>query len=227
MSRSLWPPYRHLLSRPKWPRSPSCCPRAPTSSAHALSRIERQTAQSVTRLGRCSGSVLAPLGGSTGRISCEDNPWDASSSLPFRSSPSYMVGHRKPGFERQDAHSRILRSRRSPATCATRDLRLAQRSGAHSPRLPGVEAGRRHRSTCAPSGGVVRPRWVVRFARLVDRRGRALGRAAAGAACGGISCLTWLPPTVSDGRPSWMRQRCWPSAGRARKIAWWSGGGRP
>jgi hypothetical protein len=57
------------------------------------------------------------------------------------------------------------------------DLRLAQRSGAYSPRLPGV--ARWVLATArliAPSGGVVRPGGMVRFARLIHRRGRVLGR---------------------------------------------------
>jgi hypothetical protein len=47
---------------------------------------------------------------------------------------------------------------------------------------------------------------------------RQVERPTAGAAVGGISCLTWLPLRVSDGRPSWMMQRYSPSAGRERKI---------
>jgi hypothetical protein len=52
-----------------------------------------------------------------------------------------------------------------------------------SPQTQGSSGGiRRHpsrHSPCAdrpPSGGVVRPRRVVRFARLIDRRGRAFRR---------------------------------------------------
>jgi hypothetical protein len=37
----------------------------------------------------------------------------------------------------------------------------------------------------APSGEVERPRRVVRFARLIHRPGRDLGRPSVGAACGG------------------------------------------
>jgi hypothetical protein len=37
----------------------------------------------------------------------------------------------------------------------------------------------------APLGGMVRPRRVVRFARLIDRRVRAFGRPSARAASGG------------------------------------------
>jgi hypothetical protein len=48
------------------------------------------------------------------------------------------------------------------------------------------------------SGEVERPRGMVRLARLMHRRVRALGRPTAGAAFGGISCLTWLPLRVSD-----------------------------
>ena len=59
-----------------------------------------------------------------------------------------------------------------------RDLRLAQRSAAHSPRLPGVARWvlATTRLT-APLGGVERPRRVVRFARLIHRRVRAIGPA--------------------------------------------------
>jgi hypothetical protein len=43
---------------------------------------------------------------------------------------------------------------------------------------------------------VERPRRKVRFARLIDRRGRALGRPSAGAAFGGNLSLTWRSPRV-------------------------------
>jgi hypothetical protein len=36
----------------------------------------------------------------------------------------------------------------------------------------------------------------VRFARLIHRRGRAVGRPLAGAACGGNLSLPWLPLSV-------------------------------
>jgi hypothetical protein len=43
---------------------------------------------------------------------------------------------------------------------------------------------------------VVRPRRKVRFARLIDRRGRVLGGPAVRAACGGNLSLPWLPLEV-------------------------------
>jgi hypothetical protein len=43
---------------------------------------------------------------------------------------------------------------------------------------------------------VVRPRRVVRFARLMQRRGRALGQAFGGAAFGGNLKLPWRPRRV-------------------------------
>ena len=51
------------------------------------------------------------------------------------------------------------------------DLQLAQRSGAHSPRLPRAarQAGASY-PPAGPSGGVERPRRVVRFAGLMHRR---------------------------------------------------------
>jgi hypothetical protein len=55
-----------------------------------------------------------------------------------------------------------------------RILRLAQRSAACSPRLPGVAAETSRCAFMAPLGGVERPRRVVRFARLMHRRVRAL-----------------------------------------------------
>jgi hypothetical protein len=45
---------------------------------------------------------------------------------------------------------------------------------------------------------VVRPRRVVRFARLMHRLGRVLGGASARAACGGDLILTWWPTKVVD-----------------------------
>ena len=48
----------------------------------------------------------------------------------------------------------------------------------------------------AALGGVVRPRRVVRFARLMHRRGRAFWLAFAGAVCGGSVSLPWLPRMV-------------------------------
>jgi hypothetical protein len=45
----------------------------------------------------------------------------------------------------------------------------------------------------APLGGVERPRRVVRFARLIQRRVRDLGGPAARAASGGDLSLPWLP----------------------------------
>ena len=58
--------------------------------------------------------------------------------------------------------------------------------------LVGANPGR-----LAPFGGVERPRRVVRFGRLIDRRGRAVGRPSAGA-------VSW-PPTATG-----------PGAGRCR-----------
>jgi len=45
-------------------------------------------------------------------------------------------------------------------------------------------------------GGVERPRRVVRFARLMQRRSRVLGRPLARAASGGNPSLPWLPRAV-------------------------------
>jgi hypothetical protein len=50
----------------------------------------------------------------------------------------------------------------------------------------------------APLGGVERPRRVVRFARLMDRRVRAYGQPSADAAFGGNLSLTWLPRRAGD-----------------------------
>jgi hypothetical protein len=50
-----------------------------------------------------------------------------------------------------------------------------------------------------PLGGVDRPRRAVRFARLLQRRGRVLGGPAARAASGGSLSLAWLPRSV-EGR---------------------------
>jgi hypothetical protein len=62
----------------------------------------------------------------------------------------------------------------------------------HNPRPTGPPRG----SGAAAPGGALR---------AIDPSARPrLGPALAGAAFGGISCLTWLPPRVSDGRPSWM-----------------------
>ena len=47
-----------------------------------------------------------------------------------------------------------------------------------------------------PPGGVERPRRMVRFARLIQRRSRAFGRPSAGAAFGGNLSLPWLPRRV-------------------------------
>jgi hypothetical protein len=60
------------------------------------------------------------------------------------------------------------------------------------PRPDGRIAAARLRRRClAPSGGVVRPRRVVRFARLIHRRGRVLGGPSARAAFGGNLSRTW------------------------------------
>jgi hypothetical protein len=48
----------------------------------------------------------------------------------------------------------------------------------------------------APFGGVVRPRRVVRFARLIHRRVRVLGGPSVRAASGGNLSLPWLPHRV-------------------------------
>jgi hypothetical protein len=50
--------------------------------------------------------------------------------------------------------------------------------------------------TTAAGRGVVRPRRMVRFARLMHRRGRVLGGPAVRAASGGNLSLTRLPLTV-------------------------------
>jgi hypothetical protein len=47
--------------------------------------------------------------------------------------------------------------------------------------------------SCPPEGGVERPRRVVRFARLIHRRGRVLGGPSASAAGDGSLSLPWLP----------------------------------
>jgi hypothetical protein len=83
-----------------------------------------------------------------------------------------------------------------------RDLRLAQRSRACSPRLSGVAAGTWATCSLCPLGGVERPRRVVRFARLIQRPGRVLGGPAVGAAFGGNLSLFWLPPSVINARTS-------------------------
>jgi hypothetical protein len=51
-------------------------------------------------------------------------------------------------------------------------------------------------SVLAPLGGVVPPRRVVRFARLIHRRGRVAGGPAVRAAYGGNQSLFWLPLRV-------------------------------
>jgi hypothetical protein len=61
--------------------------------------------------------------------------------------------------------------------------------------------GRKNRGRLAPLGGVERPRRVVRFARLIHRRGRDLGGPAVRAACGG--------------NPS---RRCWPLSAMLQKA---------
>jgi hypothetical protein len=60
-----------------------------------------------------------------------------------------------------------------------------------------------------PSGGVERPRRMVRFARLIQRHGRDLGGPTARAASGGNPSLPWLPPRVvrPGRRPSTSHQR--------------------
>jgi hypothetical protein len=57
--------------------------------------------------------------------------------------------------------------------------------------------GRKNRGRLAPLGGVERPRRVVRFARLIQRRVRAFGRPLAGAAFAGNLNLTRLPLSVA------------------------------
>jgi hypothetical protein len=73
-----------------------------------------------------------------------------------------------------------------------RNLRLAQRSGAYSPRLPGVAAGPPDACGSWPPSGEWsgRAEWM-RFARLIHRPGRLLGVASARAASGGNLSLTW------------------------------------
>ena len=65
------------------------------------------------------------------------------------------------------------------------DLRLAQRTGGHCPRLSGVAAGAGTVHLMARFGGVERPRRKERFARLIHRGVRALGGSSARAAFGG------------------------------------------
>jgi hypothetical protein len=61
-------------------------------------------------------------------------------------------------------------------------------------------------------GGVERPGRKVRFARLIQRRGRVLGGPSARAASGGNLSLTWLPPTVMLDALSLLRTaRCGPA----------------
>jgi hypothetical protein len=70
--------------------------------------------------------------------------------------------------------------------------------------------GRKDCGRLAPHGGVVRPGRVVRFGRLIHRRGRVLGGSAVRAAFGGNLSLPWvllrvIPHRVVDtrlGRPS-------------------------
>ena len=52
-----------------------------------------------------------------------------------------------------------------------------------------------------PLGGVERQRWPVRFARLIHRRVRALGRPLASAAFGGNLSLPWTLLTVVPKEP--------------------------
>jgi hypothetical protein len=57
-------------------------------------------------------------------------------------------------------------------------------------------------ATPDPPRGVVRPRRVVHFARLIQRPGRVLGGPAVDAAFGGNLSLFWLPPRVINARTS-------------------------
>jgi hypothetical protein len=111
------------------------------------------------------------------------------------------------------------------------DLRLAQRSGAYSPRLPGVTMGPSHRAAHGPLGGVERPRRKERFAHLIERRGRAFGRTcgprrlrrhsqpAVAATQGGAlgPPMTLGGPRAQRGSTPWVPRsetcsvHCWPS----------------
>jgi hypothetical protein len=71
-------------------------------------------------------------------------------------------------------------------------------------------------STYAPLGGVVRPRRKVRFARLIDRRDRALGGPTVRAAFGGNLSLTWLPRRVV--RSEWRARQTMDEAICARSV---------
>jgi len=69
-----------------------------------------------------------------------------------------------------------------------------------APREAGV--GPDHPGEAPRGSGADRPQGALRAIDSSVRLRR--GPAFAGAAFGGISCLSWQPPRVSDGRPSWM-----------------------
>src|SRR6266545_4393668 len=135
------------------------------------------------------------------------------------------VGHCAPtgqsGQARDDAQPSMATSPRvlTPGYCGSdacpSPARPAsgQRSGACSPRLPGVAARTRPPYSPWPLGGVERPRRKVRFARLMQRRVRDLGGPSAGAAFGGNLSPPWLPRTVvrttRAGRSATLRARGW------------------
>ena len=86
----------------------------------------------------------------------------------------------------------------------------AATSGAHNPAFPGPPrpptllrtalppgfSGRDGSVPTGPLGGVERPRRVVRFARLIHRRGRVLGGPRSAPPAAAIPSLTWLRPKV-------------------------------
>ena len=103
----------------------------------------------------------------------------------------------------------------APITCVT--------IGPHSPQalvvpqLPQVFAGPGHVQLMAPLGGVERPRRMVRFARLIHRRGRVLGGPSARAASGGNPIPPASPPRVVCSAPCWCPPTGMPAMERERR----------
>jgi len=69
----------------------------------------------------------------------------------------------------------------------------------------------------APLGGVERPRRMVRFARLIHRRGRVLGGPSARAASGGNPIPPASPPRVVCSAPCWCPPTGMPAMERERR----------
>jgi hypothetical protein len=91
------------------------------------------------------------------------------------------------------------------ALMLARDLRLAQRSGTYSLRLPGVASGASHPQIVAPLGGVERPGRKEPFVRLIHRRGRVLGGPAVRAAFGGNLIATGVDHSTQCGVTRWVQ----------------------